>query len=788
MRRIICVVMGVWVCGVACSTELRVATFRSEVTPPMGHPLCGGWIEPLKAVDDPLLAKGVVLEDGARRYVVCAVDWCLLQTGAYDIFRRKLAAAAGTIESRVTVHTVHQHNAPIADTNAELLLRATEHAPRHLDLEFLEKVTDALATQVREACGQFQSFTHVGHGKARVERFASNRRVRLADGAIHVRYSSTRDAVLQSAPEGLIDPWLRTVTLFDEDRPLVRMHYYASHPMSYYGDGRATSDTVGLARERLEVEEGVPQIYFTGCGGNITAGKYNDGSPQARLELTDAIHAAMRAAVDDTRRVPVARIDWRSAQVRFAPRPEPEWNEERARAVLRDTNAPALGRLKAALDLAWLERLEEDRTVEVARLGLGPVQAVHLPGESFIEYQLFAQSLRPDAFVAVAAYGESGPGYICTDAALIGGGYEPTMSRVGAGTEFEMKRAIAELLAPVPAVDPPFYPDKLGLLWWRDEQGVEHAVRDAKGWAKRRAHIVASLERVMGGEPQRDTDMGLAFEVIEELRKPGFTLRRITYVIEPGDVVPALLLIPEQRQGRGPALLCLHQTTAVGKLEPAGMAGDPELAYAAELAERGYVTLVPDYPNVGDSRVDPYAMGYGSATRKGVRNHQRGLDLLASLPEVDASRMGVIGHSLGGHNAIFLGVMDSRVRAVVTSCGFNAFPKYYGGDLRGWSHAGYMPRIATDYGCDPRRMPFDFTELLAALAPRPVFINAPTQDENFEVSGVHDCVVAARPVYRLFEAADSLVARHPEAGHSFPRETRAEAYGWLDRVLAGTER
>ena len=775
--------VGLLTCAVLGAGELRMATFDCDVTPPLGHPLCGGWIQPVTAVDDPLLAKGVVLEDGSRRYVLCSVDWCLLQTGAYDTFRRKLALAAGTSESQVTVHTVHQHNAPLADSNAERLLRATEHAPRHLDLEFLEAVTDRLAASAREALGRMRTFTQVGHGQGRVEQFASNRRVRLEDGAIHVRYSSTKDAVLRAAPEGLIDPWLRTITLYDGEQALVRLHYYASHPMSYYGDGRVTSDTVGLARERLEREEGVPQIYFTGCAGNITAGKYNDGSPEARKALTDRIHTAMREAVANTRRVPVERLDWRTARIRFAPRTEPEWSGDKARAILSDTNGAALGRLKAALDLAWLDRLEADRMVEVSRLGLGPVFAVHLPGEAFIEYQLFAQSLRPAEFVAVAAYGESGPGYICTDAALVDGGYEPTMSRVGPPTEFELKGAITKLLSPMPKVEPPFYPDKLSLLWWRDARGNEHPVRDRQEWGRRRGDIVASLEQVMGPAPAVAGKVELDPQVIEEVHRPDFTMRRITYVSEPGDRVPALLLLPRDHMGRRPGMLCLHQTTAVGKLEPAGLGGDPELAYAAELAVRGYVVLVPDYPNFGDYRVDAYGLGYASASRKGVRNHQRGLDLLESLPEVDLERLGVIGHSLGGHNAIFLAVMDARVRAVVTSCGFNAFPKYCDGNLKGWSHAGYMPRIAAVYGCDPRRMPFDFTELLAALAPRPVFINAPRRDENFEVSGVHDCLVAARPVYRLFGAEELLVAKHPDGGHSFPKEIREEVYAWLDRVL-----
>jgi dienelactone hydrolase len=158
--------------------------------------------------------------------------------------------------------------------------------------------------------------------------------------------------------------------------------------------------------------------------------------------------------------------------------------------------------------------------------------------------------------------------------------------------------------------------------------------------------------------------------------------------------------------------------------------------------------------------------------------------VLAGLPEVDPERIGVIGHSLGGHNALFLAAFEPRVRAVVTSCGFNSFFKYMGGDLTGWSHAGYMPRIASVYDRDPGQMPFDFTEVLAAVAPRPVFINAPRRDDNFELSGVHDCVAAARPVYALLGAADALVLETPEAGHDFPPAVRERAYAWLEQVLA----
>jgi fermentation-respiration switch protein FrsA (DUF1100 family) len=775
---------GVFSVGLTGAPALRVAAFDCDVTPPLGHPLCGGWIRPLEAVDDPLLAKGVILADGPRRYVLCAVDWCLLQNGAYEAFRRKLAAGAGVPESHVTVHTVHQHNAPIADADAERLLRRTHNPPAHLDLSFLEAVTDRLAATVRAAGERLQPFTHVGFGRARVEQFASNRRVRLADGAIHPRFSSTQDPALQAAPEGLIDPWLRTITLLDGARPLVRLHYYASHPMSYYGDGRATADTVGLARRRLEQEEGVPQIYFTGCGGNITAGKYNDGSPALRAALSDRILTAMRAAVAATETRPATRLDWRTTRVRFRARVEPEWSAGRSRANLADPRAAATTRLKAALDLAWLERLRANPAVEISRLSLGPVTSLHLPGEAFVEYQLYAQSLRPDAFVAVAAYGESGPGYIGCDASLSEGGYEPTMSRVGPPSEFELKAGIARLLAPVTRSAAWFQPDKLHLLLRRTAGGRAVPIRTRQAWERRRGEIHAAMLRVMGPPPPSRVTGRARCEVVNEERTAAFTRRRINVRSPDGDLVPAWLLIPRGLTGQAPAMLCLHQTTPLGKDEPAGLGGSPNLAYARELAELGFVTLAPDYPNFGDYAVNPYALGYASATMKGIVNHRAALDVLAALPEVDARRLGVIGHSLGGHNALFLAALDPRVKAVVTSCGFNSFFKYQGGNLAGWSHAGYMPRIAREYGADPKQMPFDFTEVLAAVAPRPVFISAPVGDDNFELSGVHDCVLAARPVYGLYRRADRLVLETPDGGHDFPPETRRRAYDWLRATLA----
>jgi len=295
----------------------------------------------------------------------------------------------------------------------------------------------------------------------------------------------------------------------------------------------------------------------------------------------------------------------------------------------------------------------------------------------------------------------------------------------------------------------------------------------------RARQVRANLQLVMGDLPPESKLVPLDVRVVDEKKLETHTRKRITFAAEQGDRVPALLLLPNAPVGRKPAMLCLHQTSRLGKTELVG-AGKPYMAYGSELAERGFVVLAPDYPNFGDYAVDPYALGYASTTMKGIWNHRRALDLLQSLPEVDPGRIGVIGHSLGGHNALFLAAFDERVRVVVTSCGFTSFAKYSGGNLAGWSHAGYMPRIDKVYGKDPARMPFDFPDILALVAPRPLFINAPLHDANFDNSGVRDCVEAVRPIYAL---PGNLVLATPDAGHDFPPDVRRSAYEFVERSL-----
>jgi len=265
-------------------SAFQVAPFVADVTPRLGDTLVFGLDadSTVAVIEHPLLAKGVVLRDAGGTSVLCALDWCTLGNDAYALFRARIARAAGTSPSQVAVHTVQQHTAPGVDINAQRLLDREKDAPRCTNPDFLEAATERVAAAVHGA--QWRSVTHVGTSWAAVDRVAASRRIRQPDGTILARYSRANDPAHRRAPEGYIDGFLRTISFCDGEAPLVQMHYYATHPQSYYGDRRVTYDVPGLARERLEKDSGVFQIHFSGCAGDITMGKYNAGTPEDRPE------------------------------------------------------------------------------------------------------------------------------------------------------------------------------------------------------------------------------------------------------------------------------------------------------------------------------------------------------------------------------------------------------------------------------------------------------------------------------------------------------------------------
>lgn len=345
------------------------------------------------------------------------------------------------------------------------------------------------------------------------------------------------------------------------------------------------------------------------------------------------------------------------------------------------------------------------------------------------------------------------------------------------------------LACAVAADGPPVvaYPDHSNLLIVRDTAGHERPVKTPADWAMRVAHLRGNMQLVMGQLPDAARRVPLDVMVVSEEPAAKYLRRKVKFTPEPNDRVSAWLLIPkEPPEGKqSAAMLCLHQTTGIGKDEPAGLGGLKSLHYAHELAERGFVCVVPDYPSFGEYPYDFKQQGahYASGSMKAIWNNIRAVDLLETLPQVDKGRIGVIGHSLGGHNALFTAVFDERLKAVVTSCGFTPFPDYYGGKLAGWTSDRYMPRIRELYGNDPSQVPFDFYEIVAALAPRGVYSNSPLHDSNFDVNGVKKAFRKAEDVYALFDAKGQLKLVTPDAPHDFPEAQRLQSYEWLAEQL-----
>jgi hypothetical protein len=426
------------------AAPLRVAAFKCDATPPLGEPMI--WATKLDSVVTPLLAKGVVLEDGTNRYVLCVFDWCLIGNESEVSFRETLAYAVGTPPSCVSVHSIHQHAAPYADEGAHRLLDASPKPLPHLSERYLADLRARLAEAASGAAKRLEVFDRIGSGQGRVERVASARRLKDANGKPLTRYSTgAKDKAMAQAPEGDIDPMLKTITFARGDKPLVRLHFYATHPQTFCCDGRASADFIGEAREDLEKSEHVPQIYFTGCAGDVTVGKYNDGSAEAYGGLKQRFGEGLKAAIAATRFEPAKAMHWRTDGVSFPLRAAKAEVLAESKAWLEDSKqADSLRVYKGAMRLAFVERLE--RPVEVSSLQLGAIWIVNLPGEPMLEFQRLAQRLRPGKFVAVAGYGDCGPAYICTDQALAEGGYEPSSSNVGRGAEQALGESIHRLL------------------------------------------------------------------------------------------------------------------------------------------------------------------------------------------------------------------------------------------------------------------------------------------------------------------------------------------------------
>lgn len=400
--------------GAGSKEELKLATFSADVTVPEGHGMMGGaWLS--KRVIDPLEAHGIILIQGQRRVVWVSVDWCEIRNEAYQQWQETLARAVDTEPDNVCITTIHQHDAPVADLEAERILRQRKLNATVCDLKFHRTALDRVFFAARTALRTVRPVSHLGMGQAKVDKVASNRRYVMPDGTLRFdRTSSTRNAFAIEAQEGLIDPWLKTLSFWDHDRALAALSFYAVHPMSHYGKGDVSADFPGLARRaRQAALPQVRQIYCSGCSGNITAGKYNTGAPENRAVLAGRLEEAMSIAWRKTRKRPVEGFSFRSVAVEFAPRSSPGFGLEDLERKL-DTEKVPFQLCLAALALSWRRRLAQANPIRIPTLDFGAAQMVLCPGEAYLEFQLAAQSLVPGGFVCVAGYGDGATGYIPT--------------------------------------------------------------------------------------------------------------------------------------------------------------------------------------------------------------------------------------------------------------------------------------------------------------------------------------------------------------------------------------
>lgn len=288
--------------------------------------------------------------------------------------------------------------------------------------------------------------------------------------------------------------------------------------------------------------------------------------------------------------------------------------------------------------------------------------------------------------------------------------------------------------------------------------------------------LQAKLVEAMGPLPPKP-DQPPSYRVIAQTEKAGYLRQEIEYDTDGGPSTPAFLLIPHDAESApAPAVLSLHGTHIPdGHRTTVGLAGKPNRDYGHRMAEQGFVVLAPAYPTMGGYDPDFLDLGYRSGTMKAISDNIRGIDLLASLPQVAGERVGAVGLSLGGHNALFTAAFEPRIVALAAACSFDSFRDYRGGDVSPWTQDRYMPRL-TENGAPP----FDFDDVLALLSDRALFVNAPVDDHNFQWWSVARLIEDARPTH-----TGALEVVHPECGHEFPYPVQDQAFAFLRSALVG---
>ncbi len=428
--------------------KIDLYTFKVNVTPPIGHYLCGGLGAPMLEFGDPLYLRGWVLKSDSRCCVIASIDYCYMIGRSQWRFEQALAEAAGTAREHVVIQATHAHNAPLVNEEAHAILAEFDPSRQCHDEAYFSDVLQRTGNAVR-ACMEQQSVVigGVGFASSTVHEFASTRRVLDEQGKAHPRYSVCRDPALRDKPVGRIDPLLDQIVLYDEDKnPVTCASFFACHPQVSTDRYVISGDTVGLALDMFEKQyPHVFPLYFDGCGGDVTAGKYTTLNLERNryvfgVRLFDGIEAAFHAA----RPSPLERWDWVDRTYEL---PLQTIVKDQDYYQQQIAEGPEGRRYLAACKLHRLREGIDRYPFRVSCLRFNRMASLFMPTELCVDYQLFAKSQHVGP-LAVAAYGDSFLNYVATARAFDEGGYEvmPEWTEVDRRADPLIRSYIADVL------------------------------------------------------------------------------------------------------------------------------------------------------------------------------------------------------------------------------------------------------------------------------------------------------------------------------------------------------
>lgn len=218
---------------------------------------------------------------------------------------------------------------------------------------------------------------------------------------------------------------------------------------------------------------------------------------------------------------------------------------------------------------------------------------------------------------------------------------------------------------------------------------------------------------------------------------------------------------------------------------------NPDLHPILALVKQGYAVLAFDQTGHGSrmNEFGPFYDRYPHWSRLGrmVEDTRAGITALSNDPMVDPNHIVLFGYSMGGAVALHTAALDSRVKGVISIAGFTPMrsdtaDKGTGGLARYSRDLPLAPRLGFFIGHESR-VPYDYDELIAAIAPRPVVILQPQLDRDATPADVRAAVENARKIYSLHNAADKLLLDEPWDYNRLPNATQEKLIAWLKSQL-----